>query len=834
MALQLRERFREFRARHPRLMRWTYVVVTFTISFTAGFAYASWALVCRVGQCPAVEELEHYTPRQTSKLFAADGRFIAELGLERRTLIKFADIPPVLRDAFITVEDKRFYKHGGIDWVRVPGSVLSVIRTRSFSQGFSTISMQLAGAIFPERINRRDRSGLAALTRKLKEVKLARAIETKYPKDRILELYMNQIYLGNGANGVETAAQRYFGKAAREVNLSEAAMLAALPKGPERYNPRKFPDRAVQRRNTVIEVMRREGVVSDADASLASAYPLRLATKTESGDVAPYFVEWIRQLLDQQFGQQLYEQGLKVYTTLDLDLQSAAERALERQLRAIESGKYGAFRHTSYEQYMAQASDGTERDTPNSPYLQGAFVAMDPRTGAVRALVGGRDFDDSKFNRAVQALRQPGSTFKPVVYSAAIQNGRPPTYILDDSPLTLPMAQGDTWSPQNYDGNYEGQIPLRKALYESRNVPTVRLGMELGEQTVVDMGRKLGLSTPIPPYPSIHIGAAEVYPIEMIAAYSAFATLGMQARAAGIIRVENAQGEVLWAPEAVRVPVLSPEEAWLMVDMMKDVVRKGTAAATVGALFPIPAGGKTGTTNDYTDVWFIGYTSDLVAGVWMGLDKPQRIMANAQGGRLAAPAWTSFMTEVYRRKPAPPDWPRPAGIITSTVDLVTNSQWVPGCPGVEATEFFIAGTEPTVPCNLMPGLSPTDTSAFSTLPPGTQPPASSLYPPAPNGRPLPRDTNMSRMPADPMGGRVVPGATPMPRAAQPRDTFGLGRPQPTRVPTTPVPLRDSGGVRIDSVKRGTVRVDTVRRPRVDTLRPRPDSIQQQGRRHPPS
>src|SRR4029077_3322208 len=222
---------------------------------------------------------------------------------------------------------------------------------------------------------------------------------------------------------------------------------------------------------------------------------------------------------------------------------SAAERALERQLRDIESGRYGPYSHLSYEQYIAEANGSEEQNGANSPYLQGAFVAMDPRSGAVRALVGGRDFDDSKFNRAVQALRQPGSTFKPVVYAAAIQNGRPPTYILDDSPLTLPMAQGDTWSPQNYDGQYQGQIPLRKALYESRNVPTVRLGMELGEQTVIDMGRKLGLSTPIPPYPSISIGAADVYPIEMVAAYSTFATLGMQARAMGITRVENAQGE---------------------------------------------------------------------------------------------------------------------------------------------------------------------------------------------------------------------------------------------------------------------------------------------------
>ena len=779
-----------FVQRHPKLVRWAFLAATFGASFFAGLLFAGWALVCRAGQCPSVAELDAYQPRQTSKLYAADGRFIAELGLERRTLLRIDDMPPVVKQAFLIIEDKRFYEHGGIDWYRVPGAAWNVVKTRSFSQGFSTITMQLAGNIFPERINRRETSGLAALERKLKEIKVARAIEEKYEKDRILELYLNQIYLGNGAYGVETAAQRYFGKSARELNLSEAGMLAALPKGPERYNPRKFPDRAVQRRNTVLEVMRREGAVSDADASIAKAYPLLLATRSATGDVAPYFVEWIRQLLDQQFGAQLYEQGLKVYTTLDLDLQSAAERSLERQLRMIEEGKFGAYRHESYETYLAKADGAAGRDNPNSPYLQGAFLALDPRTGAVRAMVGGRDFDDSKFNRAVQALRQPGSTFKPVVYAAAVQNGRPPTYILDDSPLSMTMAQGDTWSPQNFDNQFEGQIPMRRSLFESRNIPTIRLGMELGEQTVVDMGRKLGLSTAIPLYPSVHIGAASVYPIEMIAAYSAFATLGTQARAMGIVRVENAGGEVLWAPEPVRVPVMSAEESWLIVDMLKDVVRRGTAAGAVGSQFSIPSGGKTGTTNDYTDVWYIGFTSDLVAGVWMGLDKPEKIMTNAQGGRLAAPAWTAFMTEVYRRKPAPPDWPRPIGIITKSVDLLSNTQWAPDCPGVQATEVFIAGTEPTIPCNLMPGLLP-DTSGFGGTP---------LSPTNP------RDTMLMNTAPGGVAGRIMPGAASAPRASVPRDTFVIQRSPPagTRPPAPNTPSRDTSRIRVDSVKSGGV------------------------------
>ncbi|MEO8564523.1 MAG: PBP1A family penicillin-binding protein, partial [bacterium] len=592
---------KNFRRAHPGLTRGLGIGVTFALAFVVGLGYAAWALVCRAGACPAVEVLEQYQPRQTSKLYAADGRFIAELGLERRTLLKIDQIPPLVRNAFVMTEDKRFYQHAGVDFQSIPRAIVTDIRARSFAEGFSTITMQLARNIFPERLTR-DKSPV----RKLKEIKVARAIESRYSKDKILELYLNQIALGNGSYGIETAAQRYFGKSARELNLAEAATLAGLPKAPERYNPRRFPERAIQRRNTVIEVIREQGGITDAEASLAKAYPLQLARKSEAGDVAPYFVEWVRQQLEQQFGQRLYEQGLKVFTTLDVDFQSAAERALENQMRAIEAGRFGAYKHRSYEAYMSTASEraGTAA-AANSPYLQGAFVAMDPRTGAVRALVGGRDFDDSKFNRATQALRQPGSTFKPIVYADAVQNGRPPTYIVDDSPVSVPQSGGGNWTPQNYDGKFEGPMMMRRGLYQSRNIIAIKVGMELGPQSVTEMARKFGISTPIPPYPSIYIGAADVYPIEMVAAYSAFATLGTRSAPTAIVRVENAKGDVLWEPTPVRTPVMSQEEAWLMVSMMKDVVQRGTAAGSVGSQFHIPAGGKTGTTNDGADVWFI-------------------------------------------------------------------------------------------------------------------------------------------------------------------------------------------------------------------------------------
>jgi len=721
---------------HPRLIRACLVASTFLLCFAGGFAYAAWELVCRDDRCPSVDVLKGFQPRQTSKLYAADGSFLAELGLERRTLLRLNEIPKPVRDAFVITEDKRFYEHKGIDWNRVFGAMAHDIMRGGFAQGFSTITMQLARNIFPETLTREK-----TLVRKLKEAKVARAIEARYPKDTILELYLNQIYLGNGAYGVEAAAQRYFGKSARELNLAEAATLAALPKGPERYNPKRFPDRAVTRRNTVVELMRRTGAITDAAASEARAYPLQLARRRESGDVAPYFVEWVRQQLDAQFGRSLYEQGLKVYTTLDPDMQSAADRALEQQLRAIEGGRYGKFPHTTYEQYIARNASGEQQDVANSPYLQGCFVALEPRTGAVRAMVGGRDFDDSKFNRCTQALRQPGSSFKPIVYADAIQNGRPPSYMVDDSPLSIPQYDGTEWTPKDDDGKFLGLMTMRRGLYSSRNMVAIRIGMELGPESVIDEARRFGITTPIHPYPSIYIGSEGVYPMEIVSAYSAFANLGQRVAPMAITRVENAKGQVLWEPSAVTVPVMQPTEAWLMVDMMKDVVLHGTAySATTAAGFRLPAGGKTGTTNDGNDVWFIGYTADLVAGVWIGMDRPTKIKANAQGGILAAPAWTTFMLEVYRRKPAPPDWPRPDGLVSKDIDRTTGMLRNPYCPTpVIVTEWYLPGTEPIQECNVH---SATNTTVGDTL----------QHVPVPAPAPL---ATPSRSPAD-----AVPSKTP--------------------------------------------------------------------------
>jgi len=373
-----------------------------------GLILGSWQRACAGGTCPSIASLVNrgYDPEQASKLYAADGRLITDLGMERRTLVPLSQISPAAVAAFVVTEDKRFYEHHGVDWVRFFGAVkanLMYIVGRGRPQGGSTITMQLAGNIFPEDINRQDKS----FKRKLREIQVAYEIEHNFTKDKILALYLNQIDLGNRAFGVEAAAQRYFGKPARELNVAEAATLAALPKAPSRYNPRKNPQLAVYRRNLILGLMEDEGLLSKEDAERWKAYPLLLATRSDFSEVAPYFVEYVRQQLDTRFGPDLYRTGLRIYTTIDLDMQQAAERALTQQLEGIENGTYGAYPRKTYAQYIEGREEGAESPVP-TPYLQGLAVTLEAKTGAIRAMVGGRDFNDSKFNRAVQALRQPG------------------------------------------------------------------------------------------------------------------------------------------------------------------------------------------------------------------------------------------------------------------------------------------------------------------------------------------------------------------------------------------------------------------------------------------
>jgi penicillin-binding protein 1A len=688
---------------HPKIRARLMAAAVLAVVYVVGVAYGSWTRVCAAERCPSISRLVSGPgPQQTSKVYAADGRLITELGLERRTVLPLSEIPPSVREAFIATEDKRFYSHHGIDYWRIFGAIKADVFALSWAQGFSTITMQLARNIFPEEISRQKQ-----ITRKLKEARVAMEIEHTFSKDSILQLYLNQIDLGAGAHGVEAAAQVYFGKSARQLNVAEAATLAALPKAPAFYNPRTHPDRAVRRRNGVLSLMRDQEFLTPEEAELWKAYPLVLTTsRTNYGDVAPYFVEWLRQQLDARFGRDLYEGGLRIYTTLDLDMQESAERALQAQLDAIEAGVYSNGKppgRVSYRDYIESAKASGEDHGPYTPYLQGAFVATEAATGYVRVMIGGRDFDDSKFNRATQAIRQPGSTFKPFVYSAAVRAGHPVTEILDDSPLVPPVLQLDStlWEPKDDDDTTLGRIPMREALYLSRNLATIKLGMQLGEQTVIGEARRYGITTPLRPYPSLHIGANGVIPLEMIAAYTSFATLGTRAYPLGILRVEDSHGDILWQPAVHREDVMDAEHSWLLVDMMKDVIRRGTAFSAVWkAGFTLPAAGKTGTTDDYTDAWFIGYTPELVAGVWIGYDLQQRILDhNAGGGRITAPAWTAFMRDVYDRRPAPADWTRPDSLVTREVDWSDGFLATPYCPlEVRHWDWFYPGTEPTQAC----------------------------------------------------------------------------------------------------------------------------------------
>ncbi len=663
--------------------------------FGMGAAVGSWTRACAGGNCPSIAVLDQYRPRQSSKIYAADGRLVADLGADLRTVRRLENMTPALRAAFVAVEDKRFFEHNGVDLRRVLGAVIANFRCLCFREGFSTITMQLARNVFPERL-----PSTKQISRKVREVLVARELERTYTKERILELYLNQIYLGYNWYGVETASQRYFGKSSSDLNVAEAALLAAVANVPNFYNPLRYPDRAVRRRNTVINLMRNQGFLGAPEAERWKAYPLELSSRRDYSETAPYFVEWVRRELFARFGQNLYEQGYRVYTTLDLDMQAAAERALSQQLARIEGGDYGPYEHMTYEDYLSEG--GGERSVTNAPYLQAAFVAMDADSGYVRALVGGRDFRNSEFNRATQAARQPGSAFKPFVYTAAIRSGRPASHIVNDEPLSL-LEPTDSmpWEPVNFEGDFRGPMTLRRGIRLSRNLVAIQLGLELGIEAVRGEALRFGLSTRLPSVNSLSIGSASVIPLEMVSAYSAFANLGVRSTPIGIVRVEDEQGNIVLEPQVRRDQILDEESAWIMTSMLQDVVNRGTARSGVrdSAGFRHPAGGKTGTTNDGRDVWFIGFTSELVAAVWIGFDVPRRIKAHSSGGRLAAPAWGRFMRDVYERRPAPAAWERPTSLVMAEIDGVTGYLATEYCPGeVRYFEWFIPGTVPKEFC----------------------------------------------------------------------------------------------------------------------------------------
>jgi penicillin-binding protein 1A len=617
------------------------------------------------------------TPPQSSVVLARDGSLIGEIGREWRTLVSLKTLPPYVAQAFIAVEDQRFYQHDGVDLVGVAGALKDALRGRV--RGASTITQLLVGNMHPEVIDRTDRS----LGRKLREQQAAREMERHYTKEQILEAFLNQIHFGRRYYGVESAARHYFGKPASKLTIAEAATLAALPKGPALYDPVRHPDRARSRRNTVLALMAAQGYITPQQSAAAQREPVKTAPAEGFVVSAPYFADVVR-VQAQRASVDVTKGGFRVHTTLDPGIQRAAHEALTTSLAELEAQP--SYRHPKY------AADEDVTD-----YLQGVVVAMDPFTGDVRALVGGRDYAKSPFNRAVNGMRQPGSAFKPFVYATAIAESLAANAIVADTALAITLPNRTIYRPKNADGEFLGPITLREALARSRNPVAVELATRYGMDTVVATARALGIRSPIAPYPSSAIGASVVQPLDLVAAYATFANLGARVEPRFITRIEDQDGAVVWQN---RMPtpeiVLDPHVAFIVRDMMRDVVDRGTATA-VRRHVPasIPVAGKTGTTDNNSDVWFVGMTPDLVAGVWLGFDRPKMITPGAGGGSLAAPIF-GRMIQLAGAGHSGPSWdPVPEGLIAAELDRLTGQLATVQTPEDQRyTEYFLDGTEP--------------------------------------------------------------------------------------------------------------------------------------------
>jgi penicillin-binding protein 1A len=649
---------------------------------------------CGVAGCPNVARLAAYQPGGASILLDAHGEMLAEMTPVEHAVVALDSLPDHVAAAFLAVEDQRFYEHNGIDFRRVGGAIVADIKARGFVQGFSTITMQLARNVWPEQLPGRQRT----LRRKILEIRVALDIERQFTKDEILELYLNHIYFGSGAYGIEAASRNFFGKPASGLDLHEAALMAALPKSPTLYNPRRFEERARERRDLVLALMAQQGRISDAESASARERAVRVdrdaPRRRRADQEAPYFVEAVRRVLEAHFGEDVYTQSLRVHTTLDPAAQAVAEERLEQQLRNVERGGFG--RYTAPRYSATEALDGAPE------YVQGAAVVMEAATGNVLALVGGRDFSHSRFDRATQARRQVGSAFKPFVFAAALADGYVPSQLVSDSVLRLELAGGEIWEPRNIGGEHEGHVTIRDALVRSKNVPTIRLAADVGLSDVTRFARRAGIRSEMPNVPSVAIGTAALTPLELTAAYTTFATMGTAVAPRLVTRVERADGRVVWDNQPETRQVTDSAVAWLVNSMLEEAVERGTARPVRQAGYTRTAAGKTGTTNDGADVWYVGYTPTHVATVWMGFDRPSSLGREASGGSLAAPVWARLMRDYERRAELPSaEWTRPSNVVEAEVDPATGLILLDGCrpetgrPGVEQ---FVRGREPARVC----------------------------------------------------------------------------------------------------------------------------------------
>ncbi|CAN5913897.1 PBP1A family penicillin-binding protein [soil metagenome] len=621
-------------------------------------------------------------PPQSSLVFARDGAFIGEIGREARTSVSIRTLPKYVGQAFVAVEDQRFYEHDGVDFIGVAGAIKGKLLERITGEhrgGASTITQQLVGNMHPDQIDRRD----LGLGRKLREQQAAREMEKHYSKEQILEGYINQINFGHGWYGVGSAARHYFGKDATRLSLAEAATLAALPKSPVGYDPARYPDKARSRRDLILSLMAAQGFISSADADRARAAPV--VTARDAGTAAPsqYFIDAARQVADRA-GVNVAAGGYRIYTTVDPALQRAAVQALDEGTLAVEQRK--DFRHATW----ASAHGVCD-------LLEGLVVAIEPSTGDVKALVGGRNYALAPFNRATRALRQPGSSFKPFIYAKALEDSLSAATIVPDTALAIAMPDGSTYSPDNSDNRFLGAITLREALTHSRNPVAVQLALRIGLDSMAAIAQRVGITTPIAPVPASALGASVVRPLEYVSAYTVWANLGSVVEPRIVTRIEDASGRLVYQqPPATPRMVMDPRVAFIVRDMMRDGAERGTGAPA-RRLVPasVLVAGKKGTTNDNVDVWFMGMTTDLVAGVWLGFDRPKTTTPGAAGGSLAAPIWGAMMAHYYAGRPAPAAWVPPHGLVTAELDRTTGLLAdVTTPPERRYTEYFVPGTEP--------------------------------------------------------------------------------------------------------------------------------------------
>jgi penicillin-binding protein 1A len=638
--------------------------------------FDAWLGTCGFAGCPARSEIRAFRPGEGGRIVDQNDRYLGRIAVVRRVNVPLSEIPPFVREAFLATEDRRFYQHNGLDWRGFFRAAASNVRHGGVREGFSTITMQVARNSF--LVNQRGRS----LRRKLIELRLTQLIEAELTKDQILELYLNVIYLGNGMNGVEAASRDLFGKHVSQLSVSEGAMLAALPKGPSAYTPRDHYERGLRRRNLVLSLMAESGYITSEQASRAANTPLRIAENEWRPDTKdePLALDAVRVFIDSILPDALKDGDVTVYTTLDLEAQRAADRAILRGTTAVT-------RETQY-------AGGRVRDA-----AQGALVALDPRTGDIRALVGGRR-SKKGFNRAFNAKRQPGSAFKPFVYAAALRSGMTPATLVDDEPVEI--AQGrNVWRPANYDDSYIGTITLAKALAVSSNAAAVRVSQTVGIPNVIEAARRSGIRSALPNYPAMALGAVDVTPLELVAAYATFANGGLRVHPRLVRRIEAADGTVLWSAEiAPPDTMMDPRDAFQLTSMLQGVVDNGTARVVREMGVKGAVAGKTGTTNNAADVWFVGYTPSLVAGVWFGYDTPRPIAPHASGGHLAAPAWAEFYLNGWREPASSADgWQPPPGMTMRVIDPTTGMLAGEWCP-VRQRQYFKPGTEPTELCNV--------------------------------------------------------------------------------------------------------------------------------------